>query len=91
MSLGDIERLEMSFIEPGGLIREHKTVRYFYARSIDGATIGASLGEDTPYITIVRQQIGHVHGYPSTADELISHMRKHNKDQLAVFKARFGL
>jgi hypothetical protein len=91
LSLGDIEGLEMSFSELDGLIREYKTRRFFYARSADGKTIGASRGEDTAYVTIVRQQIGHVHGYPTTADELIRFMRKYNLSQLAAFKQRFDL
>lgn len=89
MTDDDIEDLEMSFVEPDDLIWQEKCIRYYYARSSTHPIVGASRGEETTYILIVRQQIGHVHGYPETRDALFRYMRKYNPQQLSRFLERF--
>ena len=74
MTLSAIESLEMSFIHADHLIYERGRVRYYYGYTENGETVGASYGEDTPFIVVQRHQSGHVHGYPETRQRLIELM-----------------
>ena len=72
-----VEQLELECArgESGHPIKTTGNIRTFYRHVGDlfhGRPIGASSGEDTEYIFVIRQRDGSVHGYPITKAELRS-------------------
>jgi hypothetical protein len=68
LSDADQQRLEMGCVAPANLIDEIGTVRMYYRDT--GGMIGASCGEETDFIYVEYDAMGHVHGSPITKKEL---------------------
>lgn len=76
-SRAQIEKLELDCARgnAGQPIKTTANIKTFYRHigdHVQGRPIGASSGEDTEYIFVIRQRDGSVHGYPITKAELRS-------------------
>jgi len=66
--LGQVEELETQALNGGILLSEEGPVRYYWAEF--DRVIGASCGEETPFVLVEQHRSGPFHGHPVTWEEL---------------------